>query len=147
MDYASGIFEPAAFLYSCQPRNDMRRQKTNLPPSLKGEGSGGNIPCDRHLGAVDFGLGRNDERAETNCSLHTELAEESAAVNLERGLVLQAHYERVEGKLPVVSNLGFGPKRNLVTGVARCWLGLPGYIFGRRREVETALIPVAVLPW
>lgn len=107
----------------------------------------GEIPCNRHLGAVDFGLRRNDERAETNWSLHTELAESSAVGNLEHGVVLQAHHERVKGKLPVVPNQGFGPARNLVTGVARCWLGLPGYIFGRRREVGTALIPVAVQPW
>ena len=26
MDYASSIFEPKAFLYPCQPRNDMGRQ-------------------------------------------------------------------------------------------------------------------------
>ena len=59
----------------------------------------GEIPCDRHLGAVDFGLRRNDERAETNCSLHTELAEGSAAVNLKHGVVQQAHHERVKGEL------------------------------------------------
>ena len=57
------------------------------------------ISCDKHLGAVDFGLRRNDERAGTNCSLHTELAEGSAAVNLEHGVVRQAHHIRVKGEL------------------------------------------------
>ena len=65
--------------------------------SQKGRVRVGEIPCDRHLGAVDFGLRRNDERAEANCSLHTELAEGFAAVNLEHGVVRQAHHERVKG--------------------------------------------------
>ena len=34
--------------------------------SQKGRVSVGGIPCYRHQGAVDFGLSRNDERAETN---------------------------------------------------------------------------------
>ena len=74
MDYASSIFEPEAFLYSCQPRNDMGRQVQKFTSISQG-GRVGEIPYNRHLGAVDFGLRRNDERAETNWSLHTELAE------------------------------------------------------------------------
>ena len=46
MDHASGIFEPAAFLYSCQPRNDMGRQGPKFTSISQGGGLGwGKFPA------------------------------------------------------------------------------------------------------
>ena len=44
----------------------MGRQGPEVTPPCEMEVTLGGIPCDRHQGAVDFGLSRNDERAETN---------------------------------------------------------------------------------